>query len=118
MINHEEKDESELLIKRLNESCMSPEDIKKLTQLVNEHKKKKNEAIIMKGFASTSTDAIMGGSYDVGRDVFEPWHRCTYRIDKKCCGYVNVLSEFDPDNPPLCQNKKAKEHPFTPCPKR
>jgi hypothetical protein len=65
-------------------------------------------------------DVTLFGNIDVGRDLFEPWHKCAYVFDDdKRCNYVNVISEFDPENPPECQNKKKIDgkiikHSFTP----
>jgi hypothetical protein len=102
---------------------MENEDEKSNANVDDKSEKKGKEAEQMAlggGFSSIIADVTLFGNYDIGRDVFEPWHKCAYVFDDdKRCNYVNVISEFDPENPPVCPNKKKIngkiiKHSFTP----
>jgi hypothetical protein len=122
-----DKAEAEQLIKKLNESCMKKNDTEKLIAIIKEWENAKIVSLPLgqnfapsgaSGTPTGSADAIALGSYDIGRDIFHHWHKCAYYIEeeKKCCGYRNIISEYDPENPPKCQKEGAR-HRFTPCPK-
>jgi hypothetical protein len=105
-------EEFKRLIKGINESGLSDEDKMKLIDIV---KKSTTLNKYIQGVGPVSSDVLQFGDYEIGRDVFEAWHQCKYLSkDHTRCNYHNVISEFDPENPPYCQNQKIEEHKFTP----
>jgi hypothetical protein len=59
---------------------------------------------------AAGSDIMLFGDADVGRDICIGWHICSY----PGCGKRNIISEFDLDFPPICQNTGIDNHKFTP----
>jgi hypothetical protein len=127
MTGIEDKVKVDAIIEQLNKSSMDASDIDKLIAVISRRKK---EFFIGPDFGSSlfsaptagetvgpsSLDILMYGTYDIDRDVFAEWHICTYELsNKEYCGHRNIVSEYDPRNPPRCPGKDGdKAHPFTP----
>lgn len=59
---------------------------------------------------AVGSDITLFGNADVGRDINNDWHVCSYTG----CGWCNIISEYDIGHPPVCQNSVKEIHMFKP----